>query len=162
MAATREESPSIPWYSWLALAAVLAGATLLVLAVNRPVVPATIRWIVTGAWIVVTVVLGIYDFVMGGGSPARARRAAGVDDRPFDRWTISHTGAGLVFGVWFVPLAWVIVLVVVWEAFEIFVPGFGENEIVLNRLVDIGVAVVGWLVVVLLVIAGTGAAFPLI
>jgi hypothetical protein len=161
MQATRATNPPIPWYSWVALVAVVGGATLLILAVHRPVVAPEVRWIVTGIWIVVTLALGIYDFILGG-SNAPVLRAADIDVKPFDRWTISHTGAGLVFGVWFVPLVWVVLIVVAWEAFEMFVPGFGKGEILLNRAVDIGVALVGWLVVVLIVIAAAGVSFPLI
>lgn len=154
---------TIPWYSWLALGAFLVAGAVLVILTSRPVLPDWLRWIVTIAWIVLTVALGIYDFILGGGArAAAAQRRAAIDVQPFDRWTISHTGAGLVFGVWFVPFVWTVLLVVAWEIFEMTVPPFGKDEILANRAVDIGVALVGWLVVVLLGVFATGAAFPVI
>ncbi|HEV8516768.1 MAG TPA: hypothetical protein VGQ47_03900 [Candidatus Limnocylindrales bacterium] len=158
MAVAARES-SIPWYSWLALVAVLAVGVLIVLFTQKPVVPDGLRWTVTGLWIAYTVGIGLRDFVLGS-ARAPSRAAGARDDQPFDWWTISHTGAGLVFGVWYVPLLWVVILVFAWEAFEYFVPGFGETEILLNRAVDIGVALAGWLVVVVIAAIATGTAFP--
>jgi hypothetical protein len=156
----------IPWYSWLALAGVIAVGAIIVIATARTpaVFPDWLKWGVTIVWIVLTIGLGIYDFILGGGTRAAGTfRAAAIDVKPFDRWTLSHTGAGLVFGVWFVPLVWVLVLVVAWEAFEMFVPGFGESEILANRAVDIGVALAGWLLLVVIgIIANPGTSFPLI
>jgi hypothetical protein len=159
--AAQAESKSIPWYSWVALVAFVAGAVVLVFAVKRDVVPDVVRWTVTILWILVTVGLGIYDFFLMRGSTDPGPGGA-IDVKPLDRWTVSHTGAGLVLGVWFVPLVWLVLLVVAWEAFEFFVPGFGETEILANRGVDILVAVIGWFVVVLISMAITGAPFPFI
>lgn len=165
MATLTRQSVRIPWFSWLALALMLGFGGVVFALTNGPIVTAWLRWVVTIAWVLYTVILGIYDFLMGGGSmrAARLEKAARgeIDTVAFDRWTISHGGAGLVFGIWYMPLLWVAILVVVWEFFEFFVPGFGEKEIILNRLVDIGIALVLWLVVVLIVMAATGAAFPL-
>jgi hypothetical protein len=147
----------IPWTSWAAMAAFIVIAAVIVVRTHAPVVPGWIRWTVTILWFVVTVGLGIYDFVLGAGA-----EGAPIDIRPIDRWTVSHTAAGLVFGVWFVPLIWTTLIVVAWEFFEVFVPGFGENEILANHAIDVGVAIVGWFVVVLIAKAVTGAAIPII
>jgi hypothetical protein len=160
----RATATPIPWYSWLALAGVLVVGAIIVIVTSRPVLPDWLRWVVTIAWILVTLGLGLYDFILGGGTrAAETFRAAAIDVKPFDRWTVSHTGAGLVFGVWFLPLVWVLVLVIAWEAFEMFVPGFGESEILANRAVDIGVALAGWLLLVVIgIIATPGTSFPIV
>lgn len=146
---------NIPWYSWLLLIAMLALGTLLVVFTHEPVVAALPRWIVTGIWALFTLALGLYDFVIEPDSE-------GIDEQPFDRWSISHGGAGVVFGIWFLPLVWTLLLVVAWEVFEALVPPFGTEETWWNRTVDVGIAVVPWLVVVLIVMAVESASFPVI
>ena len=64
--------------------------------------------------------------------------------------------------VWFVPLVYVLLLTIVWEFYEYFFVGIGDKENLLNRTVDVSVAFVGWLVVVLITMAATGASFPFI
>lgn len=149
----------IPWYSWLLLLVVLALGTLLVIFTHEPAVGDAARWIVTGVWAAVTLAMGLYDFII---SPGTGTESGTIDRQPFDRWTISHGGAGLVFGVWFVPLVWLLVLVFAWEVFEKFVPGFGTEETLWNRAVDIGIAVVLWFVVVGIVMAVESASFPIV
>ncbi len=69
------------------------------------------------------------------------------DNKAFDWWTIAHTTAGLIMGAWGVPFPMVIVFTIGWEIFEKYVPGFGDTEIFSNRVVDIAVAWVGWIIV---------------
>jgi len=69
------------------------------------------------------------------------------DSSAFDLWTIAHTTAGLVLGAWGVPFPLVVVFTIAWEFFEKYVPGFGDGEIFSNRVVDIAVAWVGWILV---------------
>ena len=88
-----------------------------------------------------------------------SRRKSGLgasrDDTAFDLWTIAHTTAGLVMGAWGIPFPLVVVFTVAWEFFEKYVPGFGDKEVFSNRVVDILVAIVGWLVVAGIVSLGT-------
>jgi hypothetical protein len=93
---------------------------------------------------------------------ARERRGLPIDRdaSPFDLWTIAHTIAGLVMGAWGVPGPLVLVFTIAWEIFEWQVPGFGEGEIPLNRVVDVAVACVGWFVVAGLIAGITGHEMP--
>ncbi len=88
-----------------------------------------------------------------------SRRKSGLgasrDDTAFDLWTIAHTTAGLVLGAWGIPFPLVVVFTVAWEFFEMYVPGFGDKEVFSNRVVDILVAIAGWLVVAGIVALGT-------
>ncbi|HEX9436160.1 MAG TPA: hypothetical protein VGA16_03250 [Candidatus Limnocylindria bacterium] len=155
--AARDASPKIPWFGWVGLAIFVVGGLLLAFFTHRDVVSAGVRWAVTGAWVLVTVALGLYDFF---GVGSRGGAGEGIDVRPVDRWTIAHTGAGLVFGVWFLPFVVVLPLVVLWEVFESLPTGFGQGEIITNRLVDIGVALVGWIAVTAIAAGLTGASIP--
>ena len=92
-----------------------------------------------------------------------AQRRAGnsdSDNSPFDLWTIAHTTAGLVMGAWGVPFPLVVVFTIAWEFFEKYVPGFGDGEIFSNRIVDIAVAWVGWIVVAGIVALSTQTDMP--
>jgi len=82
------------------------------------------------------------------------------DSTAFDLWTIAHTTAGLVMGAWALPGPLVLLYTIGWEVFEFNVPGFGDKEIMLNRVVDVAVACVGWLVVAGLVAIATGQQMP--
>jgi hypothetical protein len=146
----------IRWQSWALLGAMLLGGFVMFFFTRSEVVPALLRWPVTGAWLAVTLGMGLKDFVVANGP------SANTDSTPFDRWTISHTGAGVVLGVWYSPLWVVVLLTIIWEVFEWKVRGFGDKEIFLNRVVDVGVALVGWLVVATIVLAATGSPFPLL
>jgi hypothetical protein len=147
----------IRWYSWLILAFHLSWSAGILIMTHRPEIPGSLRWGVTLAWVVLTLLFGLYDFVVAKGATARGE----TDATPFDRWTIVHGLAGVVFGLWYIPLFYVLTVIVIWEAFEFAVAGFGDQEVIMNRLVDIGVALVGWLIVVLLAVAIEGTTFPL-
>ena len=90
----------------------------------------------------------------------RERTHRSTDDTAFDLWTIAHTTAGLVMGIWGMPLPLVVVFTIAWEFFEKYVPGFGDKEIFANRVVDIAVALVGWIVVAGLVALITQTLMP--
>lgn len=155
LTATGEASPKIPWYGWVGLGIFVVGGLLLAFFTHRPVVPEAVRWIVTGAWVVVTGALGLYDFFgVGGGT------GEGIDKLPVDRWTIAHTGAGVVFGVWFLPFVLVLALTVLWEVFESLPTGFGQGEIITNRIVDVSVALGAWFLVTVIAGAIAGAPIP--
>ena len=144
----------IPWYSWIILGFHLIWNVMIILMTKSDVVNDKLRWVVTIVFLLFTLALGAYDFFI-------AKDSATRDDKPFDKWTISHTLAGFVFGVWYVPLLFVLITVIWWEAFEFSVTGFGEKDVILNRAVDMGVAIAGWLIVVGLAMWWTGADFPL-
>ncbi len=144
----------IPWYSWIVLVFHLAWNIIIILMTSSNVINSTLRWVVTIVFLAFTGLLGAYDFFI-------AKDSASRDDTPWDKWTISHTLAGVVFGVWYVPLLFVVITVLWWEAFEASATGFGDKEVILNRAVDMGVALAGWLVVVVLAMIFAGADFPL-
>ena len=69
------------------------------------------------------------------------------DTTAFDLWTIPHTWAGVVFGIFGLSFPFVAGLTILWEVFEWLVPGFGETESLSNRVVDVAVAWGAWLLV---------------
>jgi CDP-diglyceride synthetase len=77
-------------------------------------------------------------------------------------WTSIHTFTGITLGVWLTPWLVVAILTMAWEFLEICVPGFGDEEISGNRLVDIGVAWGGWLVTALIIGALVDTGIPLL
>lgn len=148
-----ESDNKIPWYSWLILVFHLTWSVVIIWITQGQVFNEVLKWIVTGVFILATLALGAYDFLI-------KKSSKGRDSKPFDPWTIIHTFAGVVFGFWYVPLVYVLITVIWWEAFEFSVKGFGEKEVILNRVVDIGVATLAWLVVVIIGLTITGADFP--
>ena len=148
-------SSKMPVTSAVIFVVVLAAIIVLLILTHGLAVPLAVRWVVTGLWMIGTVILGIRDLVVGGDTDS-------LDATAFDRWTIIHASAGLVFGLWFIPLLVVLVITIGWEVFEALVPGFGDKEIFLNRVVDVGSAVVVWLVTVVVVVLVTHASFPLL
>lgn len=142
------------WYSWVILAFELVWSVGISWITHRSLAPVVVRWAITGAFVILTLIFGLIDFVV-------SKDSGGRDATPFDRWTIVHTLAGVVFGIWVVPLFYVLVVVIVWECFEFSVAGFGDQEVILNRVVDVGVAVGGWLIVALTLTAVKHAPFPL-
>jgi hypothetical protein len=82
------------------------------------------------------------------------------DSSAFDLWTIAHTTAGLVMGAWGIPFPLVVIFTIAWEIFEFLVPGFGDTEIFSNRIVDIAVAWVGWIVAAGIVALATQTEMP--
>lgn len=148
------DQPKISWTSWVLLVVMLAACFALFWYTYGLVLRGWVRGIVTCLWVSVTIVLAIVDFFKyPGGVPGQ------IDSIPVDRWTLSHCGSGLVFGVWYLPLWVVLALACGWEVFEIKVVGFGDKEIWKNRVVDIGVAVVCWFFVVITAM-GTGIHDP--
>jgi hypothetical protein len=68
--------------------------------------------------------------------------------------------AGVVMGAWTVPAPFVVIFTIAWEFFEYFVPGFGDQEIFANRVVDVLVAWAGWFVVAGIIAAATQTPMP--
>ena len=148
-------SSKMPKSSIAIFAVVLAAIVVLLFFTHGSVAPLWLRWAVTGVWALATLILGIRDLVL-------TRDPQGLDSKPVDRWTFIHGSAGIVFGLWYIPLWVVLVVTIVWEVFEALVPGFGDKEIFLNRFFDVVSAVAVWFAVVGLVILFTGAPFPLV
>jgi len=144
----------IPVSSLVIFGVVFAAILALILLTHGSVVALGPRWIVTGVWIAATVGLGIRDLVMG--------NANDLDSTPIDRWTAIHATAGLVFGLWYVPLVAVLAITIGWEVFEALAPGFGDKEVFLNRVMDIVSAVVVWFVTVGVIILVNHTSFPLL
>jgi hypothetical protein len=63
-----------------------------------------------------------------------------------DLWTIAHTMAGVVMGAWGIPLPLVVLFTIGWEFFEKYGGGIGSDESLDNRIVDVVVALIGWIV----------------
>ncbi len=77
-----------------------------------------------------------------------------------DLWTVAHTMAGVVLGAWGIPFVLVFVFTIGWEFFERFGGGIGSDESLDNRIVDVVVAWMGWIVFAALTIMGTGEGLP--
>jgi len=92
----------------------------------------------------------------------RRRRGIHLERTPsvFDPWTIVHTTAGLVMGVWGVPFPLVALFTIGWELYEYLVPGFGDTEIIANRAMDVIVAWVGWIIAAAIVAAISQTPIP--
>jgi hypothetical protein len=63
-------------------------------------------------------------------------------------------------GAWALPLPLVLILTIVWEFFEGYGGGIGKDESLDNRIVDVVVAVMGWIVLAGITTAGTGTEMP--
>eukprot|EP01083_Nonionella_stella_P006573 19088_1 len=72
-----------------------------------------------------------------------------TDSISFDIWTVVHFWAGPFFAL-FLPFLWMFLIVAGWEVMEAYTKGFGESESLGNRAIDIGVAVIGWWIVILI------------
>jgi len=154
MANGQDGSAGIPWYSWLILTFHLVWSGGIFWFEHSLVVPLWLAWLISGLWVAAALIMGLIDFVLSKGSQGS------TDTTAIDRWTAIHFGAGIVFGIWYVPILWVVILAFFWECFEFSVAGFGDQEIIQNRLMDIAAAVVGWLIVVILIVAIAKTPFP--
>jgi hypothetical protein len=146
----QKNSPfGVPWPSAIGFAVVVTLFVALSLATFDPQVK-TVTWVIrivgTAGWVVFAIILGYRDIVAKKGDGPQD-----IDKVAFDRWSWVHATAGCMFGLWGVPLLLVAVITVAWEFFEKYVPGFGENEIIWNRVVDVLGAWLGWTLVALLI-----------
>ena len=112
-----ENEGKIPWYSWIILVFHLGWSTGILLMTHGEVISSAVRWIVTAVFLAITVGLGLYDFIIRSDN-------AGRDATPFDLWTIPHTLAGVVLGVWYIPLIFVLHHGGVVGGFRVFREGF--------------------------------------
>ncbi len=81
----------------------------------------------------------------------RVRRdSLGAEGKYVDLWSIPHVVAGALLALFGLPLAWVIVVLVWWEAVEIVSRVFEHPT---NRVTDIVIALAGWELVRLLVVS---------
>jgi hypothetical protein len=119
----------IPWYSWLILVFHLLVSGGIFWFMHSLVVPSWMAWGISGLWVLLALILGLIDFVLRKGS-------SDTDSTAFDRWTFVHLGAGVVFGIWYVPILWVVILAFFWECFEFSVAGFGDQEGITNGGAD--------------------------
>lgn len=149
-AVVQKNSPfGVPWASAIGFAVVVLVFLGLSLATFDPRV-STVTWVIritgTVAWVVFALLLGYRDIVAKKGDGPQD-----IDRVAFDRWSWVHATAGCMFGLWGVPLLLVAVITIAWEFFEKYVPGFGENEILANRIVDVLGAWIGWTVVAVVI-----------
>jgi hypothetical protein len=161
MNASHKSSPfGVPWSSAIAFAAVVAVFLALCLATFDPQVR-TLTWIIrvvgTLAWVIFAVILGYRDIVQKKGDGPQD-----IDKVAFDRWSVVHATAGCMLGLWGVPLLLVAVITIAWELFEKYVPGFGENEIIWNRVVDVVGAWFGWAIFAVLIALIEGDSVPIL
>lgn len=139
-----------PWYAYVSLLAIIVGLGLSVIPLHGTQISSEWRWGITIGFGVVTLTIAILN--------DWAHVLPGIDRGAFDYYTLAHFCGGLAFGAWCMPLWWVVAVVVGWEFYEKYVPGWGENEKLSNRIVDISVALIGWLLVAGF---GTGWKLPL-
>ena len=119
------------------------------------------------AWVwavrIITVLAGV-GLVVGLILREKYRRSRGLpmdtDKTAVDLWTIAHTMAGVVMGAWAVLAPLVVIFTIAWEIFEKLVPGFGDQEILANRVVDVLGAWAGWFVVAAIIAAATQTPLP--
>lgn len=148
--AVASDKPAV--WAWFAAGGFILIGLLLILSTYGKAVPVGYRWGAVAVWALLTLAVGLIDSKL---HPTK-------DSRAVDIWTIAHGFAGVVFGLWFVPFWLIAALTVLWEVFEYLVPGFGEKEIMINRAIDVGIALALWATVVLVVmLVQGGVSFPL-
>ncbi len=146
--------PGVPWSSRIAFVIFLTVAIAAMVVTMRLDVPGAV-W---GLRIVIT--LGAAGFAIYLARRDLGGQATDLDRTAVDRWTIVHSSAGVVFGLFGIPFLLVALLTVAWEVFEILAPGFGETEVIQNRAMDVLVAWAGWLVVAGLIALLTQTELP--
>lgn len=134
------------WKSWVGIVLFVLGAGLLGVFFFGDQLSWLWRGIFVGVFVLATAVAVVFSEWI--------KLSTSTDKGPFDLYSLSHGSAGLLFGAWFLPLWWVLVITIAWEMFEASVPGWGMREPFVNRATDVGLAVAGWFLVV-----GLGAAF---
>jgi hypothetical protein len=159
------EWPTRNWLSWVIAALFVIGAGVLiytttVTGVGEPRVHSVLRWVATIGLGVLTVVRLILEGTVSKPPPGQPGQWDKQLADPW--WTTIHTLSGVVLGFWLSPLLITIALTVGWELLEIVVPGFGDEEINGNRLIDNLVAWAGWLLVVLLSAVLGGLPIPIV
>jgi hypothetical protein len=142
---------------------IIAAIVFWVVAIVLVLVSVPLTNIPTWVWVlrIALVVIGV-ALAIGLILRERYRKNQGLtedrDTTPVDLWTIAHTTAGLVMGAWSVAGLLVAIFTIGWEIFEYTVPGFGDKETFANRVVDVAVAWIGWILVAGIVAAATGTA----
>jgi hypothetical protein len=137
------------WTKWLWFGLFVVPAGLLIWATT----PATVglsffaKFLQTYLPMVEILLLAIFGFM----DLVKKSDPGSIDSKPIDRWSIVHCGAGVVMGLYAVPFLVVVLLTVLWELFEMLVPGFGDTEIAANRITDLTLAWAGWFVFRLIV-----------
>lgn len=156
--------PSRSALSWVAGAVFLAGAGSLAWATARIPQPddpwqRPLAWAGLGALVLLVVVRLVLEGTVSRTPPGHV--PAG-DRKLLDPWwSTIHTLAGVTLGLWLVPLLVVVLITLLWEALEISVPGFGDEEINGNRMFDLLLAWLGWGLAAALVSALAGTGLPL-
>ncbi|GAA3346995.1 hypothetical protein GCM10020358_60100 [Amorphoplanes nipponensis] len=156
--------PSRSWLSWLIAGLfVAAGFGLACLTartgIAEPRWHAVLRYVLTVGLAVVVVGRLIMEGTVSRTPPGQVPK---WDRRLLDPWwTPIHTGTGVVLGCWLVPLLVTVALTTLWEVLEITVPGYGDEEINGNRLLDMGVAWLGWLLAAAVSALAAGQPVPL-
>ncbi len=85
---------------------------------------------------------------LGLGMTLRAnQRTIGFEGKVLDWWSIVHFTAGVLFGLFGIPLAYVLAVAIVWEVIEIYAR---TREYPTNRVADIVLAAAGWMLANLL------------
>ena len=83
------------------------------------------------------------------------RDSLGAEGKYVDWWSVPHVTTGILFGLFGMPLVFVVALAITWELVEIFAH---TAEYPTNRITDIVLAVAGWSAAMLL----AGGEFPLL
>jgi hypothetical protein len=156
--------PTRNWLSFAAAGVFLSAASVLVAWQHR-MVPAppqwyiTFRWVVLGALVLIVALRLLLEGTVSKPPPGTPPKWDRLLADPW--WTPIHFLTGVTLGVWLVPFVLVVTVTIAWELLEISVPGFGDEEITGNRLIDILVAWIGWLIAVLITGGFLGVSLPL-
>jgi cytochrome b561 len=119
-----------------------------------------VRWVAVGGLVLIVVFRLLLEGTVSKPPPGMPPKWDRLLVDPY--WTPIHFLTGITLGVWLVPLVVVAIATMAWEVLEISVPGFGDEEITGNRLIDILVAWIGWLIAALIIGHLAGVSLPLV
>lgn len=138
----KEGKPDVSWTKWIFFGMFVGIATFITLLTHP--VTSGLSLFAKVLQTFLPMVEGMLLGVFGHKDLVNKPKPGSIDSKPVDRWSFVHTLAGVVLGLAGVSFPVVALLTVAWEAFEITVHGFGDDEINANRITDILVAWGGW------------------
>jgi len=153
------------WLSWLIAGLFVVGAGVLIYSTTEtargePPWHSITRYAVTVGLCVLVVARLIME---GTVSKPPAGQPPKWDKQLVDPWwTTIHTLSGVVLGLWLTPLLVTVALTIGWELLEVCVPGYGDEEINGNRLIDNLVAWIGWIIAAGISAWVSGQPFPIL
>jgi len=138
----KQGKPDVSWTKWIFFGIFVGIASLITLLTHPATAGLSLFAKVLQTFL--PMVEGMLLAVFGHKDLVNKPKPGSIDSKPVDRWSFVHTLAGVVLSLLGVSFPIVALLTVAWEAFEITVHGFGDEEINANRITDILVAWGGW------------------